>query len=141
MSFERYIGLDVGMKRIGIAVSDPLLITAQPLKTIFRQPENRAIEEISNICKEYNAVGIISGLPINMNGSIGSQAKDVEQFAEQLGLATGIDVKFEDERLTSRQAEMYLIAQNKKPSRNKGLIDVASAVIILQQYLDRRRLK
>jgi putative Holliday junction resolvase len=137
--FKRYLGLDIGTKRIGAAISDPLALTAQPLKVVMRLPENKAIDEIKNICKEYNVKKIIAGLPKNMDGTIGFQAEDVLGFVEKIKNNTGIDVKLIDERLTSKIAENALIAQNKKPSKNRGLIDVTSAILILQQYLDKRK--
>lgn len=137
MSGKRFLGLDIGTKRIGAAISDPLAITAQPLKVIPRTPENKAIEEIKKICNEYNVEIIIAGLPKNMDGSIGFQAQDVLNFVEKIKTDINLDVKLEDERLTSKIAESALIAQNKKPSQNKGLIDITSAILILQQYLDK----
>jgi putative holliday junction resolvase len=139
MTFERYLALDVGSRRIGIAVSDPLLITAQPLKTILRQPEKASLQEIQEICKEYNVLAIIVGLPKNMDGSLGSQAQDAQYYAKLLEENLKINIIFEDERLTSKEAERMLIFQNKKPSRNKELVDMAAAAIILQQYLNKRR--
>lgn len=139
MEIRRYIGLDIGTKRIGVAVTDPLFISAQPLKTIDRMPEKKSIEEIDKICKEYNVSLIVAGLPKNMDGSIGFQAENVMAYTELLHKSLNIETVFEDERLTSKDAERILREQNKKPSRNKGLIDVTSAVIILQQYLNRRR--
>ena len=138
MSYKRYLGLDVGTKRIGSAISDPLAITAQPLKVISRLPENKAIEEIKKICNEYNVETIIAGLPKNMDGTLGFQAEDVMTFVEKITAKIGIEVKLEDERLTSKAAERFLIEQNKKPSKNRGLIDITSAILILQQYLDKR---
>jgi len=138
MSYKRYLGLDVGTKRIGSAISDPLAITAQPLKVISRLPENKAIEEIKKICNEYNVETIVAGLPKNMDGTLGFQAEDVMIFVEKITKNTGINVKLEDERLTSKAAERFLIEQNKKPSKNRGLIDITSAILILQQYLDKR---
>lgn len=137
--YKRYLGLDIGTKRIGAAISDPLAITAQPLKVISRVPENKAIEEIKKICNEYNVKAIIAGLPKNMDGTLGFQAEDVLGFVEKIKNNTGINVKLKDERLTSKIAESVLIEQNKKPSKNKGLIDVTSAILILQQYLDKRK--
>lgn len=136
---NRFLGLDVGSKRIGVAISDPLFITGQPVKTINRTSDANAIAEINEICKEYNVSVIVVGLPKNMNGTLGSQAIDTQNFANLIKEHIGINIEFVDERLTSKEAERYLIELNKKPSRNKGLIDMASAVIILQQYLDRRR--
>ena len=137
-NYKRFLGLDVGTKRIGSAISDPLAITAQPLKVISRLPENKAIEEIKKICNEYNVETIVAGLPKNMDGTLGFQAEDVMIFVEKITKNTGIDVKLEDERLTSKAAERFLIEQNKKPSKNRGLIDITSAILILQQYLDKR---
>jgi len=138
--FKRFLGLDVGTKRIGVAISDPLAITAQPLKVVLRTPEFKAIEEIKKICNENNVEIIISGLPKNMDGTLGFQAQDVQEFAEKLKNSTGLNIEFIDERLTSKSAEKFLIEQNKKPSKNKGLIDITSAILILQQYLDKRRI-
>ncbi|EKE02542.1 MAG: hypothetical protein ACD_20C00363G0008 [uncultured bacterium] len=138
MTNNRYIGLDVGTKRIGIAVSDPLFILARPVKTIPRYPENKSIEEIKDVCKEYNVSVIIVGLPKNMDGSIGPQAQDAMAFAKLLEDNIQTEVVFEDERLSSYEAERILIEQNKKPSKNKALIDMEAAAIVLQQYLNRR---
>ncbi len=139
MISNRYLGLDIGTKRIGVSVSDILFIIAKPVEVILRKPEDAAIDKILALCSQYNVNKIIAGLPKNMNGTLGSQVEDVKQFSNLLKEKTEIEIVFEDERLTSKQAEMYLIAQNKKPSKNKGLIDMESAAIILQQHLDKRR--
>lgn len=136
---NRYLGLDIGTKRIGIAISDPLLITAQPLKTILRLPESQSVSEIKQIVQEYNVEKIIAGLPKNMDGTLGSQAQDVTTYSELLKENINVTILFEDERLSSKDAERILLEQNKIPSRNKDLIDVTSAAIILQQHLDKRR--
>lgn len=134
----KIMGLDVGTKRIGIALSDFLLLTAQPCKTINREPEKTAVDNISKLCKENNVTKIIIGLPKNMNGTVGKQAKDCENFANLLKInIPQCEIIFEDERLTSRQAENILAMQGKKYTKNKGLVDLKSACIILQQYLDR----
>ncbi len=139
MNGNRYLGLDIGTKRIGISVSDILFIIARPLETILRKPESTSVDKILALCAQYNITKIIAGLPINMNGTMGPQVDDVKQFINLLKEKTEIEIVFEDERLTSKQAEMHLTAQKKKPSKNKGLIDMASAAIILQQHLDKRR--
>jgi putative Holliday junction resolvase len=136
---DRILGLDVGTKRIGIAVSDPLKITAQPLKALLRKPENISIQEIKNICEEYNVSLIVVGLPKNMDGTTGFQAEDVLLYVKLIKEKILLEVELEDERLTSKMAETALIEMNKKPSRKKELVDVASAILILQMYLDRRR--
>lgn len=135
---HKVMGLDIGTKRIGIALSDFLLLTAQPCETISREPEDKAIEKIAQLCVQNNVQKIVAGLPKNMNGTIGEQAQDCEKFANLLKIKIpDIEIVFEDERLTSRQAENILALQGKKYTKNKGLVDLKSACIILQQYLDR----
>lgn len=133
---NKIMGLDVGKKRIGIALSDALGYTAQPCETIQRQPEENAIQKIKEICNNNEVKTIVVGLPKNMNGTIGEQAEDCMSFADLL--KSEFEIVFEDERLTSRQAEGILAAQGKKYTKNKGLVDLKSACIILQQYLDRK---
>ena len=136
---NKIMGLDVGTKRIGIALSDFLLITAQPCETISREPENSAVAKIEELCKSNSVNKIIIGLPKNMNGTLGPQAQDCMNFADVLKQRLShIDFIFEDERLTSRQAENILAMQGKKYTKNKGMVDLKSACIILQQYLDRQ---
>ncbi len=134
----KVMGLDIGTKRIGIALSDFLLLTAQPCETINREPEKAALESIMQIAKDNSVKKIVVGLPKNMNGTIGSQAEDCMTFTNLLKKnLEEIEFIFEDERLTSRQAENILALQGKKYTKNKGLVDLKSACIILQQYLDR----
>ncbi len=135
---QRYLGLDVGTKRIGASLSDPLLITAQPLEAIQRTPENKAIARIIEICNNNSVKGIVVGLPKNMNGTIGPQAEDCQAFAEKIKSEFAIEIHFEDERLTSKQAENALALQGKKFTKDKSVVDITSAMIILQQFLDKR---
>ena len=136
----KVMGLDVGTKRIGIALSDFLLLTAQPCETISREPEITATGKIVELCTENSVRKIVIGLPKNMNGSIGHQAKDCIEFSNMLKKKLpDIEFIFEDERLSSRQAENILAQQGKKYTKNKGLVDLESACIILQQYLDRTK--
>lgn len=139
MNEGRLLALDIGTKRVGIAVSDPLFITAQPVNTVSRLPEQKCIEEITCLCNEYNVSKIIAGLPYNMDGSLGFQAEDIIKFSEQIKTKLNLDIIYEDERLTSEDAERILFEQGKKPSKNKALVDMVAAAIILQQYLDKRR--
>ncbi len=132
----RTLALDVGTKRIGIAISDALGIIASPIPAINRMPEKIAIDTIKKVCKNYNAKTIVVGLPKNMNGTIGQQAQDCIDFAKNF--ENDFEIIFEDERLTSRQAERNLKTVGKKYTKNKGLVDTESACIILQQYLDRK---
>ena len=135
---QRYMGLDVGTKRIGIALSDPLLITAQPLEVVDRKPEEQSLSYVTMLCKEHDVFGVVVGLPKNMNGTLGPQAEDCKNFGDKIKSMTGLNVYFEDERLTSKQAEQALALQGKKYTKNKSLVDITSAVLILQQFLDRR---
>ena len=132
----KVMALDVGTKRIGVALSDFLLMLSNGQSCIARQPENKAVEEILKIAKENHVKKIIVGLPINMDGTQGSQAQDCKDFAAKI---TGYEIIFEDERLTSDAAEENL--RNKKIDfkKNKGLVDIESACIILEQYLSRKQ--
>lgn len=132
---ERVLGLDVGTKRIGVALSDALGIIAQPNCVILRTNDEIAIQKIKEICNNNQVNKIIVGLPKNMNGTIGPQAENCMEFAKKL---EEYEIIFEDERLTSKQAEMILKDINKKYTKDKGQVDIKSACIILQQYLDRR---
>ena len=132
----KVMALDVGTKRIGVALSDFLLMIANGHSCIARQPEYEAVDEILKIAKENRVEKIVVGLPINMDGTQGAQAEDCKKFAGRL---TGYEIIFEDERLTSDTAEENL--RNKKIDfkKNKGLVDIESACIILEQYLSRNQ--
>lgn len=131
----KVMALDIGTKRIGIALSDYLLMLANGHSFIPREPENKALEEIYKIAKENNVQKIVAGVPLNMDGTKGAQADDCIEFANKI---EGYEIIFEDERLTSDTAEENL--RNKKIDfrKNKGLVDIESACIILEQYLSRK---
>ena len=133
---NRIMGLDVGTKRIGIALSDPLLITSQPFQTIQRTPEKSALYEIEKIIKDYNVNKVVVGLPLMMNGDFGPQAQDCKDFGEKISQKFKIDVIFIDERLTSFEAEEILKKQKAKYTKDKGLVDKIAASIILKEYMD-----
>lgn len=133
---SRILGLDIGKKRIGIAMSDATGIIAQPVETILREPEAKAIEKIKNICEVNQVKMIVAGLPKHMNNTIGEQAQDCINFTENF--KPDYEIIFEDERLTSRQAEYILAQTGRKYTKDKQLVDLKSACIILQQYLDRK---
>ena len=136
MSLNRIMALDIGTKRIGIALSDPLLITAQPFDTIQRIPEKESIDKIAEIINLYNVNKIVAGLPLMMNGDWGPQAQDCKDFGEKVSQKTQIDVIFIDERLTTFEAEEILKKQKAKYTKDKGLVDKIAASIILKEYLD-----
>lgn len=132
------LGLDVGTKTIGIAVSDALGWTAQGIKTLRREEnqEDKDIAEIKQLIEEYDISKIVVGLPKNMNGSIGPSAVLCQEFAEQLRSHTGLPVAMWDERLTTKAAERMLVGADVSRKKRKKVIDKMAAVMILQGYLD-----
>jgi len=132
----RLLGVDHGDRRIGLALSDPIPMIASPLKTILVNNHQDAINAILDIVKEYDIVLVVIGLPIGMKGNETAQTKHVQKFADDL-VENGIKVAMQDERLTSVSAKKSIIEQNKKPSKEKGLVDQIAAAILLQQYIDR----
>lgn len=135
----RIMGLDVGDKTIGVAVSDLMGLTAQGIKTVKRVGKKKDIEELKTIIKERQVNKIVSGLPKNMNGTLGPQGEKVIKFCELLEEETGIKIEYWDERLSTVAAERTLIQGNVRRENRKGVIDMVAAVIILQGYLDRQR--
>ncbi len=129
---HKVMALDVGTKRIGIALSDYLRVIATPHSFISRMPEEKALEEIIRIAKENRVEKIVVGVPLNMDGSKGSQAKDCIEFSQKI---IGFDIILEDERLTSEEAEERLRSRKVDFRKNKGLVDMESACVILEQYL------
>jgi putative holliday junction resolvase len=137
----RSLGLDVGDKRIGVALSDPLGILASPLLVIERGENNAELAAIADLVKRHAVNRIIVGLPQSMDGSIGLQAEKVKAFAGKLKEVAPVPVEFRDERLTTVVAKrMMEEAGVKKPARNKRIeYDAAAAAIILQSYLNEAR--
>lgn len=129
---NKVMSLDVGTKRIGVALSDYLHVSVSGHSCIPRHPEVDAVESIKKIAKDNNVNEIVVGIPINMDGTQGAQALDCKKFSEYF---SEYDIIFEDERLTSDLAEENL--RNKKIDfrKNKSLVDIESACIILEQYL------
>ena len=132
----RIMGLDVGDKTIGVAVSDIMGLTAQGVTTIKRVGKKKDIEEIKKIISERQVNKIVSGLPKNMNGTIGTQGEKVQKFCELLKQETNLPIEFWDERLSTVAAERSLIEGNVRRENRKKVIDMLAAVIILQGYLD-----
>ena len=133
---HKIMALDVGTKLIGIALSDYLQVIATPHSTIQREPENKAIEQLCKIAKENRVEKIVVGVPINMDGTQGFQAQNCIDFAQKI---LGFDIIFEDERLTSEEAEQRLRTRKIDFRKNKGLVDMESACVILEQYLSRKK--
>lgn len=135
---ERVMGLDIGDKTIGVAISDPLLITAQGIKTIRRESLKKDINELRALVKDYNINTIVAGLPKNMNNTLGPQGEKVLDFVERIERQIGVDIVLQDERLTTVAAERTLIEGDVSRKKRKKLIDTVAATYILQTYLDRR---
>ena len=129
---HKIMALDVGTKRIGVALSDYLHVIASGLCCINRTPEKDAVEQIKKIATENNVSTIIVGVPVNMDGTQGSQAEDCKTFA---GNFNDFEIKFEDERLTSDLAEENLRNRKIDFRKDKSLVDIESARIILEQYI------
>jgi len=132
----RIMGLDVGDKTIGVAISDALGLTAQGIETIRIEPHKSYWERLSALCKQYEVDKIVVGLPKNMNGTLGPQAEKVIKFKKKLNKRTGILVETWDERLSTVAAERTLLEADLSRKKRKAVIDKMAAVFILQGYLD-----
>jgi RNAse H-fold protein YqgF len=133
------MGLDYGSKTVGVAISDPLFITAQSLETIWRKSENklrRTLARIEELVEEYEVSKIILGLPKHMNDEVGERAEKSIEFQQILMKRTGLEVELWDERLTSVEAENILIEARVSRENRKQYIDKIAASFILQGYLD-----
>lgn len=135
----RIMGLDYGSKTVGVAVSDPLLITAQGIETITRREENKlrkTCARIEELIAEFEVGRIVVGFPKLLNNDIGERAKKAMEFGEMLKRRTGLEVVMWDERLTTIEAERTLIENKVRRENRKKFIDKIAAVFILQGYLD-----
>ncbi|NLG89630.1 MAG: Holliday junction resolvase RuvX [Clostridiaceae bacterium] len=137
----RIMGIDFGEARIGIAVSDPLGITAQAVETICWNKEwKKPIERIEALMKDYNCDKIVVGLPVNMNGTIGERGERTRQFINRLKQAfPGTAVIEWDERLSTAQSKQILAEMGISSRKHKGKIDQMAAALILQSYIDANR--
>lgn len=133
----RILGLDIGEKRIGVALSDPLGITAQGLTVISCDTAAAALERVAELCREHGVTQIVAGLPVHMSGARGEAAAEVEKFAAAIEEQTGLPVEFIDERLTTREAERILIEADMKRRDRKEVQDMLAAVLILESFLNR----
>lgn len=138
------MGLDYGSKTVGVAISDPLKITAQGIETIQRKEENKlrkTLARIEELAKEYEVEQIVLGFPKNMNNTIGERAEKSLELKEMLERRTGLPVVMWDERLTTVEAERTLIESNVRRENRKKYVDKIAAVFILQNYLDSLSMK
>ena len=131
----RVLCLDVGKKRIGVAVSDALGITAQGVETIFVESHVKSVRRVKELCEQYRTDRVLIGLPKNMNGTEGPQAEYTRSFAQKLA-DEGLEIRFHDERMTSIIAENTLIEGNVRREKRKEHIDMLAACAILQSFMD-----
>ncbi len=137
----RALGLDVGARRIGVALSDELGLLAAPLTTVQvrRRREDRALAEIAAIAREKGVEAVVVGLPTSLNGSEGPQAAIVRDFAARLAPLLDVPIAFGDERYTTAEAERLLLDRRLSREERRERIDAAAAAIMLQSFLDTRR--
>lgn len=135
----RIMGLDFGSKTVGVAVSDPLGITAQPIEIVRRKSENKlrqTLARIEELIREYQVTQLVLGLPKNMNNTLGERAEKSLEFKEMLERRTGLPVVMWDERLTTVEANRALMEGNVRRENRGRYVDAIAAVLILQGYLD-----
>ena len=135
----RIMGLDYGTKTVGVAVSDPLGITAQAVETVTRKDENKlrkTLARIESLATEYGVEKFVIGFPKQMNNDIGERAEKALEFGEMLKRRTGIEIVMWDERLTTVEAERTLMESGVRRENRKQYVDQIAAVFILQGYLD-----
>jgi putative Holliday junction resolvase len=135
----RIMGLDLGTRNIGVAVSDETGTIAQGRDTIIREDDKSAIDRIMGVIDEFGVKEVVVGLPINMDGTLGERAEDSKLFARELERRTGLPVKLWDERLSTREAENIMLEADLTRKKRKKAVDRLAAQIILQGYLDSRR--
>ena len=134
----RILGLDYGSKTVGVAVTDPLRLTAQGVEIIRRKHPvklRKTIARIKELIEEYDVEKIVLGLPLNIDGTAGERVDKTKAFAELLSAKTGLEIIFEDERLTTVEAQEILIDLGKSEEEWDEYIDMVAAVVILEQYM------
>ncbi|MBD3378895.1 MAG: Holliday junction resolvase RuvX [Candidatus Omnitrophica bacterium] len=134
----RFMGIDLGTRNIGVAVSDESCTIAQGRDVVKRTSDKEAADEIASMACRYGVSGIVVGLPVNMDGSEGERAEDARKFASLLENVSGIDVTLFDERLSTKEAEDILILADMSRAKRRRVIDKMAAQLILQTYLDMR---
>ena len=132
----RILALDVGKKRIGLAISDPLGITAQGLPTLHRTRIREDLDALDRLCREYEVELLLIGQPLHMSGTDSRQAVYTREFAERLSERTRVPLKFLDERLTTVQAERVLKESGISIEKRAKAVDRLAAVLLLQSFLD-----
>jgi putative Holliday junction resolvase len=133
----RYLGLDVGNRRIGVAVSDELGLTAQPVMTLERRRSTREdLRSLARLCRRFGVAGIVVGNPVHLSGDTSPQAVRTQAFASELGQLAGLPIHLWDERLTSREAHQILYEAGHARQEHRQVVDQVAATLILQGFLD-----
>ena len=132
----RYLGIDYGTKRVGLAISDGLGMTARPLEVV---PRAEVVAKIEDLVSTYAITCLIIGLPTGLSGREGDAALGARRLGDELAEVTGLDVEYVDERFTSRIAEEALLGSGMRRRQRRETVDKVAAAIILQAYLDRQR--
>jgi putative holliday junction resolvase len=135
----RILALDVGSKRIGLAVSDPLGITAQGLEVLIRKNPQADLDRLVEVARQWGVQQIVVGLPRHMDGRLGSAAPKILELVEVLQKTLGVEVVTWEERLTTVEAERVLLQADVSRRRRRQVVDQLAAVLILQNYLDHRQ--
>ena len=135
---ERIVALDIGDVRIGVAVSDAMRLIASPVEVIRRVGFGPDVKRVQEICRRYDTSIVLSGLPYNMDGTLGFQSEKVRLFCQQLE-KVGLTVYYQDERLTTVTAERALLEDNMHRAQRRQNVDKVAAAVILQQWLDTQR--
>jgi putative Holliday junction resolvase len=138
-SVGRILGLDVGDRRVGVAVSDELGFTAQPVLTLERKNRKQDLGFLGRLIRKYGCFRVVVGNPLYMSGDVSPQALKAQAFARALQLESGVEVTLWDERLSTTEAHRHLDAAGHQPGKRRTVIDQVAAVLILQSFLDSRR--
>ena len=133
---SRFLGIDYGTKRVGLAISDGLGLTASPLEVVPRGELQAALRRIN---EDYDLEGVIVGLPTALGGHEGESAEGARELGDEIGALLGVEVEYVDERFTSRMAETALLEAGMRRHERKRTVDKVAAAIILQAFLDSRR--
>ncbi|HEY9126970.1 MAG TPA: Holliday junction resolvase RuvX [Acidobacteriaceae bacterium] len=136
----RYLGLDIGTKRIGVAVSDELGLLAQPVMTLERKRNPKDdMRSLARLCRKHGCAGIVAGDPLHISGDRSAQTERARKFAEELSAMAGLPLHLWDERLTTQQAHAILYEAGKPRQEHKAVVDQVAATLILQGFLDAQR--
>jgi putative holliday junction resolvase len=137
----RLVGLDVGNRRIGIAVSDPTGFLASAERVLLRKSIEKDLTALAALVGEFEAEAIVVGLPLHLNGTEGAQAESVRRLGERLRVRINVPLIYWDERLSTAGAQKLLIEAGRGPAERAARLDAAAAAVILQSYLDHQRNK